>query len=82
MVGTPYSLQMAPLPDDWAAQLVDVPGRVVFGSDFPNIPYPYAHQLEALTRTGLDDDWLRQVVWHNGVRLFGLDADGRTPLTP
>ena len=23
-------------------------GKVLLGSDFPNIPYPYAHQLEAL----------------------------------
>jgi uncharacterized protein len=49
--------------------------RVLLGSDFPNIPYPYAHQLEALTRTGLDDDWMRAVLWHNGARLFDVPAD-------
>ena len=27
--------------------------KVLLGSDFPNIPYPYAHQLEALERLGL-----------------------------
>jgi hypothetical protein len=46
--------------------------RVVLGTDFPNIPYRYGHQLEALRRTGLDDDWLRAVLWHNGTRLLGL----------
>lgn len=35
-------------------------GRVLFGSDFPNIPYPYAHQVEVLEDAGLD---LRQVMW-------------------
>lgn len=39
--------------------------RIVFGSDFPNIPYPYAHQVEALHRLGLGDAWLRAVLWDN-----------------
>lgn len=46
--------------------------RILLGSDFPNIPHPYAHQLEAITRVGLDDDWLRRVLWHNGARLHGI----------
>ena len=44
----------------------DLRDRVLLGSDFPNIPYPYAHQLEALERLGLGDDWLRAVCWDNG----------------
>ncbi len=46
-------------------------GRVLFGSDFPNIPYPYAHQVEALQRWELGDDWLRAVLWDAGARRFG-----------
>lgn len=45
-------------------------GKVVLGSDFPTIPYPYAHQLEGLARLDLGDDWLRAVCWHNGSALF------------
>lgn len=45
--------------------------KVLFGSDYPNIPYPYAHQVLALERLGLGDAWLRAVCWENGVRLFG-----------
>jgi predicted TIM-barrel fold metal-dependent hydrolase len=48
--------------------------RIVLGSDFPNIPYAYAHQLEALTRLDLGDDWLRAVLWENGARLLDLPA--------
>jgi uncharacterized protein len=44
--------------------------KVVFGSDFPNIPHPYAHQIEALARLDLGDDWLRAVVWDNPRRLL------------
>jgi len=43
----------------------------VLGSDFPNIPYPYAHQIEALVRLDLGDDWLRRVLHDNGMRLLG-----------
>ncbi len=47
-------------------------GRVVLGSDFPNIPHPYAHQLDALVRLDLGDDWLRQVLWHAPAEMLGL----------
>jgi predicted TIM-barrel fold metal-dependent hydrolase len=47
--------------------------RVLFGTDFPNIPYDYAHQVEALQRLDLGDAWLRDVLWNNGARLFGTD---------
>jgi predicted TIM-barrel fold metal-dependent hydrolase len=56
--------------------------RVLLGTDYPNIPYAYAHQLAALTRTGLGEDWLRRVLWHNGATLFrrggATGADGPT----
>jgi hypothetical protein len=45
---------------------------VLFGSDFPNIPYGYAHALEALTRLELGEEWLRAVCYGNGARLFGV----------
>ncbi|QWC86912.1 amidohydrolase [Nocardioidaceae bacterium] len=45
-------------------------GKVLLGSDFPTIPYPYAHQLESLERLGFGSDWLRAVCWDNPRRLF------------
>jgi predicted TIM-barrel fold metal-dependent hydrolase len=62
----------APYPPDLAARLVDVQPKVLLGSDFPTIPYPYAHQLEGIERLGLGEDWLRDVCWNNGLRMFGL----------
>jgi predicted TIM-barrel fold metal-dependent hydrolase len=47
-------------------------GKILFGSDFPNIPYPYVHQLEALQRLDLGDDWMREVLHDAGARVFGL----------
>ena len=46
-------------------------GKVLLGTDFPNIPYPYAEQLAALTRLDLGPDWLAAVCWDSPVRLFG-----------
>ncbi|MET7423311.1 amidohydrolase family protein [Dactylosporangium sp. NPDC005555] len=45
-------------------------GRVLLGSDFPNIPHPYAHQLDALQRLGFGDDWLRAVCWGNAAGMM------------
>lgn len=61
----------ADYPDELGARLLALQDRVLFGSDFPTIPYPYLHQLESLERLGLGEDWLRAVCWHNGVALFG-----------
>ncbi|MGW2217230.1 amidohydrolase family protein, partial [Nonomuraea sp. NPDC001684] len=40
------------------------------GSDFPTIPYPYAHQLDALARLDLGEQWLRAVCWDNGAAMI------------
>ena len=58
-------------PADLMPRVVDLQSKILFGSDFPNIPYRYAHQLEALQRLDLGDDWLRDVLWNNGAALFG-----------
>ena len=52
-------------------RLADLGDKVLLGSDYPNIPYDYVHQLESLERLGLGDDWLRAVCWGNSERLFG-----------
>ncbi|WP_205474429.1 amidohydrolase family protein [Nocardioides sp. SYSU D00038] len=52
-------------------RLRDLEPRILFGSDFPTIPDPYAEQLDGLVRLDLGDDWLRSVCWHNAVRLLG-----------
>lgn len=59
-----------PFPTTERARLGDLAERILFGSDFPNIPYPYAHSLFALDRLDLGDDWLRKVCHDNAARLF------------
>ncbi|MET1062897.1 MAG: amidohydrolase family protein [Aeromicrobium sp.] len=64
----------APVPDGIEPRLLALQDKILFGTDFPNIPYPYEHQIEVLQRLDLGDDWMRSVLWHNGAALFGLDA--------
>lgn len=74
MAATDFTEQFAPLPPDYVRRLPGLVDKVVLGSDFPNIPYAYAHQLAALARLDLGDDWMRAVLWENGTRLLGTPA--------
>jgi hypothetical protein len=71
MVFTDFFDAEAAYPTELLPRLVDLQPKVLLGSDFPTIPYPYAHQLEGLARLDLGDDWLRAVCWENGADLFG-----------
>ena len=70
MACTPFTEAMMPFPRDLRPRLAALQDRIVLGSDFPNIPYEYAVQLESLERLDLGDEWLRAVCWDNGVRLL------------
>jgi predicted TIM-barrel fold metal-dependent hydrolase len=73
---TDFTEAAAPYPRDLLPRLGDLglAGKVLLGSDFPNIPYPYAHQLAALAGLGLGDEWLRAVCWRTAANLFDLAA--------
>lgn len=73
MAFTTFFEDEAPFPRDLGPRLRDLGDRVLLGTDFPNIPYAYAHQLESLEALGLGEEWLRAVCWENGARLFGED---------
>ncbi len=70
MVFTDFTEETAPYPRDLLPRLRDLQPRVLLGSDYPNIPYSYAHQVESLVRLDLGDEWLRDVLWRNGLALF------------
>ncbi|MFF4365178.1 amidohydrolase family protein [Streptomyces sp. NPDC001594] len=76
MAFTDFSEQFSRFPPGDLGRLADLGGRILLGTDFPNIPYPYEHQLEALERLGLGDDWLRAVCHDNAARLFSLPPAG------
>ena len=50
MVFTDFFEEMSTYPRSLLPRLADLRDKVLLGSDFPTIPYPYLHQLEALER--------------------------------
>lgn len=77
---TGFMNQMHAVSDAELERLAAVGDRVLFGSDFPSIPYAYADAVDSLVGLGMSHDWLRAVLWRNAARLLGLtalDAPGR-----
>jgi predicted TIM-barrel fold metal-dependent hydrolase len=72
MAFTRFSEEAAPFPPGDRGRLADLGDRILLGSDFPNLPYPYLHALESLAGLGLGDAWLRAVCHDNAAKLFGL----------
>jgi predicted TIM-barrel fold metal-dependent hydrolase len=71
MAFTDFFEDQAPYPRSLVPRLAALRAKVLLGTDFPNIPYPFAHQLEALDRLGLGPEWLRAVCWDNAQALIG-----------
>lgn len=73
MAFTPFIDEKMPFPSTQWNRLWDLGDRVLFGSDFPNIPYSYADAIRSLTRLpGVEDGWLRRVLHDNAAALFSL----------
>jgi predicted TIM-barrel fold metal-dependent hydrolase len=72
MAFTDFTEDFMPFPRRALPRLAALGDRVLLGSDFPNLPYPYVHQLHALERLDLGRQWLRAVCHDNAARLFGL----------
>ncbi len=47
------------------------PGRILYGTDFPNIPYPWDHELRALKALRLPVEDEEKILSGNALRLFG-----------
>ncbi|HET9876389.1 MAG TPA: amidohydrolase family protein [Mycobacterium sp.] len=76
MAFTPFVNEAMPFPVSEHPRLRDAGDRILFGSDFPNIPYGYRDAMTAITRLpGVDDEWLRGVFYRNAARLFAIESD-------
>lgn len=76
MAFTRFTEAMHPFPSEGRDLLGELGERVLFGSDFPNIPYPYLEAVDAVIDLGLGDEWARNVLRENARRLFGLAGSG------
>jgi predicted TIM-barrel fold metal-dependent hydrolase len=46
------------------------PDRILYGTDFPNIPYAWDHELRAIRALGLPPEDERKILSGNALRLF------------
>lgn len=74
MFATAFAEAYAPFDRALLPRLAKLQDRILLGSDFPSIPYPYATQLAALHGLDLGEDWLRAVLWHNAAALYGITS--------
>jgi uncharacterized protein len=51
--------------------------RILYGTDYPHIPYDLETEVRAMVAMDLGDGCLRQLLCGNAARLFGLRVDGR-----
>jgi uncharacterized protein len=73
MAFTRFVDETMPFPPAELARLPHMGDRILFGSDFPNIPYSYAEAMRAITQLpGIDDNWLRAVFYDNAAALFAV----------
>jgi predicted TIM-barrel fold metal-dependent hydrolase len=72
MAFTDFTEGFMPFPRRALPRLAALGDRILLGSDFPSIPYPYLHQLHALERLDLGPEWLRAVCHDNARSLFGV----------
>jgi uncharacterized protein len=72
MTFTAFTEATDPFPRAELPRLDALGDRVLLGTDYPNIPHPYAESLEALEQAGFSTAWLRAVCHDNAAALFAL----------
>ncbi len=70
MVFTAFTEVNHPFPEALRPRLLDIGDRILFGSDFPNIPYSYLDAVDAILNLDLGSSWARGVLHDNADRLL------------
>lgn len=72
MAFTRFTEEQMPFPRARLDDLAGLADKVVFGTDFPNIPYPYLHALDSVLDLSMGVEWERKVLHDNAARLLRL----------
>ncbi len=51
--------------------------RIMYGSDFPNIPYAWDREIKALKETDISTDTLEKVTYKNAAEFFGIHVEDK-----
>lgn len=69
-------------PGEQGTPLVSVrPERILYGTDFPNLPYAWDREIKVLANLGLRDDALAQVLGQNAAELWEVELGVSSPPT-
>ena len=63
-----------PHPEALSPRLEGASHKILFGSDFPNIPYPLSHAVNGIGRLPLSRQAKRRILFDNAAALFGLES--------
>ena len=50
------------------------PDRIMFGTDFPNLPYVWDREIKRLVRMSLAKELLDRLLYQNAVEFFRIDG--------
>ena len=50
--------------------------RIMYGSDFPSIPYAWDREIKRLLRLGLPEASLERILWKNAMEFFSISRTG------
>ncbi len=57
-------------------RIIEFQDRIMFGSDFPNIPFDYKTCIDSILNLGLNKDILEKIFWKNASNFYGLKRPG------
>ncbi len=53
-------------------ELISYQDKILFGSDFPNIPYEYEHSTKGLFELDMPKDFYKDIFYNNAKKLFNI----------
>lgn len=54
--------------------LLDIQDRIMFGSDFPNIPYDYSKSIESIINLPVPEDVKSKIFYKNAINFYNLKS--------
>jgi predicted TIM-barrel fold metal-dependent hydrolase len=63
------------LPMDYFPKLAEMRAdRIIFGTDFPNLPYAWDREIKRLFQLNLDEDTLERILGRNAMAFYNIDC--------
>ena len=64
------------LPMDYYPKLADMRAdRIMFGTDFPNLPYAWDREIKQLVRQNLPEETLTRILGQNALEFYQIDLE-------